>query len=97
MIAPLRYGAGLKGKVIESIAQGVPIITTDIGKEGITSKSIMLIANTEKDFIKSTIDLYTNKSLWENIRQNQIKYANENLSYKMFKSFWENILEANNS
>ncbi|MGW8323943.1 MAG: glycosyltransferase family 4 protein, partial [Thermodesulfobacteriota bacterium] len=38
-IAPLRFGAGIKGKINESMAYGVPVVTTSIGSEGIPGKT----------------------------------------------------------
>ncbi len=35
MVAPLRYGAGMKGKVTQSLAAGLPVVTTPIGAEGL--------------------------------------------------------------
>jgi glycosyltransferase involved in cell wall biosynthesis len=35
MVAPLRYGAGVKGKLLASLAAGVPVVTTAVGNEGI--------------------------------------------------------------
>ncbi len=48
VIAPLRYGAGVKGKVIEAMARGVPVVTTDVGAQGIAdADQLLFIANTE--------------------------------------------------
>jgi GT2 family glycosyltransferase len=47
VIVPLRYGAGVKGKVIEAVARNVPLITTDIGAEGMPdAESVMWVENT---------------------------------------------------
>ena len=35
-VAPLRYGAGVKGKIVTSMMYGVPVVTTSIGNEGLT-------------------------------------------------------------
>jgi len=46
-VVPLQYGAGVKGKVIEAIAHHVPLVTTDIGAEGIPdAEEVMWIENT---------------------------------------------------
>ena len=46
-VVPLRYGAGVKGKVIEAIASHVPLVTTDVGAEGIPDcEAVMWIENT---------------------------------------------------
>ncbi|XOB62008.1 glycosyltransferase [Campylobacterota bacterium DY0563] len=77
-VAPLRYGAGVKGKVIESIANGVPIVTTDIGAEGIIdidcNPEILSIAS-ESSFAKEVSKLLKSKKLWDKMRQKQIEYS----------------------
>lgn len=59
VVVPLRYGAGIKGKVIEAMYYGVPIITTSIGIEGIPNEGdAVRIADNEKDFVKAIVELY---------------------------------------
>lgn len=82
-IAPLRYGAGVKGKIIESIAYGVPIVTTKIGAEGImymTEKSYILHETKLNEFSIKVIELLSNESLWNDTRENQISYATKYLN-----------------
>lgn len=64
-VVPLRYGAGVKGKVIESMKYGVPVITTDVGAEGLPSDpaSYLNVANTEDDFTKEVINLLSDEFL----------------------------------
>jgi glycosyltransferase involved in cell wall biosynthesis len=51
VIAPLRYGAGVKGKVIEAMAKGVPVVTTSVGAQGIAEpEGVLFIANTAEHF-----------------------------------------------
>lgn len=51
VIAPLRYGAGVKGKVVEAMARGLPVVTTDVGAQGIdTAGSVLYVANEVADF-----------------------------------------------
>lgn len=55
-VVPLRFGAGVKGKVLEAIQMGVPMVTTDIGAEGIPDASdVMAIANEPQAFAKAVI------------------------------------------
>ena len=45
-VVPLQYGAGVKGKVVEAVAAGVPVVTTDVGAEGIPdAEDVMWIEN----------------------------------------------------
>lgn len=60
-VVPLRYGAGVKGKIIEAITNNVPIVTTSIGAEGIPSANeILFIEDTAAGFADRIIDVYQN-------------------------------------
>lgn len=56
VVVPLRYGAGIKGKVIEAMKMGTPVITTTCGAEGIDTDAICV-----DDTLEKTIDLYQDK------------------------------------
>lgn len=55
LLSPLTWGAGIKGKICDSGMCGMPILTSDIGNEGINfkDKNSALIANTDEEFIES--------------------------------------------
>ncbi|MEA2146067.1 MAG: hypothetical protein QOG59_1654, partial [Solirubrobacteraceae bacterium] len=59
-IAPLRYGAGVKGKIAEAIAAGVPVVTTPIGAEGMemVDGKHALIATAPEDFARAIARLH---------------------------------------
>ena len=51
-VVPLRYGAGVKGKIIEAMARGLAIVTTDIGAQGIdVAGKFLFLANNPMDFV----------------------------------------------
>ncbi len=59
VIVPLRYGAGVKGKVVEAIYNGSAIVTTSIGAEGITeAERVMKIADEPEDFAAKVVEFY---------------------------------------
>ena len=63
MIAPIKYGAGIKGKICHAICAGVPVITTDAGNDGlhlIHSKEA-LIANTTGEFVQCLDTVFSEK------------------------------------
>lgn len=72
MIAPLRYGAGVKGKIGQSFEYYLPVITSSIGAEGmhLIHNENALIQDTKEGFAESIIDLYANKELWEKLQSN---------------------------
>lgn len=59
VIVPLRYGAGVKGKVIEALYYGMPVVTTSVGAEGIPDAAeVMKIADTPDGFAGEVTALY---------------------------------------
>ena len=58
-VAPLRFGAGVKGKIIEAAYNQIPIITTSIGAEGLDNKiGVFLSENNPEKLAKLIIELY---------------------------------------
>lgn len=66
-LAPLRFGAGIKGKLLDAMVCRTPSITTEIGAEGMTADEHWPgeIAKDNSSFIQATVDHYTDKSLWD--------------------------------
>lgn len=59
VVVPLRYGAGVKGKVIEALYYGVPVVTTGIGAEGIDGgEMVMVIQDEPEAFANEVLGLY---------------------------------------
>lgn len=74
-VAPLRYGAGMKGKIGHSLSYGLPTVTTAIGAEGIglSSGFDSLIADRAETFAECVLQLYTDETLWSHISHNSIE------------------------
>ena len=80
-VAPLRYGAGVKGKIIEAVARGIPVVTTSIGIEGIPEPAeVIAVADTPEAFAAQVADLYENGERWRFMRDRQIAYADRYLT-----------------
>ena len=72
MVAPLRYGAGVKGKIGQAFEYYLPVVTTSIGAEGmqlIDGKNALINDSTE-GFSEAIINLYSNKELWLKLQSN---------------------------
>ncbi|MDD2889873.1 MAG: glycosyltransferase [bacterium] len=84
-VAPLTYGAGMKGKVTEALANGIPVVTTSIGAEGIGIENgkHALIADTPESFAENIIKLYNDKELWEKLSCNGKALIKDNYSVEM--------------
>jgi glycosyltransferase involved in cell wall biosynthesis len=74
-IAPLRFGAGVKGKINQSMAFGVPVVATSLGIEGmeLTSRQEILVADEPEDFARTLIELYESEELWRRLSENGLK------------------------
>ncbi|WP_175534548.1 glycosyltransferase [Thiocapsa roseopersicina] len=68
-VAPLRHGAGMKGKVGQSLAFGLPVVTTSVGAEGmgLVHEIDALIAEDAGGFAEAVIRLYSDDTLWQRI------------------------------
>ncbi len=71
MLAPLAFGAGIKGKLIEAMQFGMPSITTGIGAEGITGKDNWpgKVNGSDSAFIDSAVALYNDEPGWKMAQQ----------------------------
>lgn len=77
-VAPLRYGAGTKGKVIHALANGLPTVATSMAVEGmgLTEMVQIGITDTPAAFAKRVKDFYADSELWSQISANGISFAN---------------------
>jgi glycosyltransferase involved in cell wall biosynthesis len=68
-VAPLRYGAGVKGKVNQSMALGVPVVVTSIAAEGmyLEHEENALIADAPESFAAAVVRLWRSEELWERL------------------------------
>ena len=67
MLAPLRFGAGIKGKLLEAMQCGTPSVTSSIGAEAMAGDLEWngFIMDDSNEFVASAIALYSDVSLWE--------------------------------
>jgi len=81
-VAPLRYGAGMKGKIGEALSWGLPVVTTSVGAEGMGLRdgTHVLIADNPGDFAEKVVRLYKDKELWEELSKNGKNFIEEHYS-----------------
>jgi GT2 family glycosyltransferase/glycosyltransferase involved in cell wall biosynthesis len=74
-VAPLRFGAGVKGKINQSMAWGVPVVATSVAVEGmeLTSGEDVLVADEPEEFVRALVTLYQSPVLWNRLSQNGIE------------------------
>jgi O-antigen biosynthesis protein len=76
LLAPLRFGAGLKGKLIDAMQAGTPSVTTSIGAEGMTQPAAIwngVVTDDESVFANAAVALYSEENLWKNAQRNGIE------------------------
>jgi glycosyltransferase involved in cell wall biosynthesis len=83
-IAPLRYGAGLKGKVTMSMSYGVPVVATSIGVEGTELQHGVsaLVADAPREFAEAIERLYVDENMWKTISENSRAIVTGHFSFE---------------
>ena len=78
-LAPLRFGAGLKGKLIDAMKYGTPSVTSPIGAEAMHKNLPWngFICDSPLDFANKAVELYTKKKVWNKAQKNGITILNE--------------------
>ena len=71
-VSPLRYGAGMKGKIGQSLEYGLPVVSTKVGTEGmnLTPERHILEANTAIEFAQQILRLDGDRELWNSMSSN---------------------------
>jgi polysaccharide biosynthesis protein PslH len=77
-VSPLRFGSGIKVKVMNALYRGIPTVTTPVGAEGlaVVHREHMMIQNKGHKIADSVCELLENKALWELLSENSRALAN---------------------
>ncbi len=86
-VAPLRYGAGIKGKILNAMNAGIPVVTTPVGAEGIGLEdgTSALIAEGDAEFADRVVEVYSKPVLWDRVRRMARQRIEESLSIDHFE------------
>jgi GT2 family glycosyltransferase/glycosyltransferase involved in cell wall biosynthesis len=93
-VAPLRYGAGVKGKVNMSMSRGQPVVATPLAIEGIHAEHgrEILVAESEQAFAKEVVRLYRDEKLWNEISDAGIKNVKSHFSVEAARKSIKELL-----
>ena len=107
VLAPIRFGAGIKGKLIEAMQCGTPSITSCIGAEAMAGNLDWngFVKDTPNDFVEAAILLYQDENLWKQSQENGFKILKERYNKALFEkdfnleinSLLENLKNLRNS
>ncbi len=92
MIVPLRVGGGTRIKIFEAMANGIPVVSTAIGAEGlpVTHGKHILLADSPSDFAKCIGELFKSKEEREKIGQNGLALVSEHFGWGAVNELFEN-------
>jgi GT2 family glycosyltransferase/SAM-dependent methyltransferase len=95
-VVPLRFGAGIKSKVVEALQQGIPLVTTSVGAQGLERLAdVSLVVDSPELFAESVIDVLKNDGLWERLATNGSSYAQAHFSKQSMIDGLRPLLEKN--
>ncbi len=81
VVVPMRYGAGMKGKVLEAFRYGVPIVATSIALEGMPQiGGLISPQDAAEAFAAEVVGLYRDQRRWERMSAGEIDYLREHFS-----------------
>ncbi len=94
-VVPLRYGAGIKGKVLESFAHGIPCVISEIGAEGLDLPPDLcwLIARTPEEFADKIAALHSDEILNEKLAQSGLDYIAAHFSAASVTGIMRDMLQ----
>lgn len=95
VLAPLRFGAGIKGKLLEAMQTGTPSVTTTIGAESMQGDLPWngYVSDAVEEFVDAAVQLYTDKSSWLASQQNGFSILNKRYKKELFESVFEERLQ----
>ena len=93
-VAPLRYGAGAKGKLVSSLGQGVPSVISPVAAEGmgLVDRRDVLIEDLTEVFADRIVELYDDKVLWTTLSNNGLDFVRKNYSLAVGRSILEEAI-----
>lgn len=82
-VAPLRYGAGIKGKIGTSLCYGVPCIATPVAAEGmgLSDRREVLIAADENAFAAAVVEAYQDEAVWNHLSASGLEFMHSHFSF----------------
>lgn len=95
LLAPIPFGAGLKGKLLESMQFGLPNVSSSIGAEAMQFENLWngFISDDENDFVAKAIQLYSNENIWNDYQQKGYTILENKFKTDFFKNEFSNKID----
>lgn len=96
LIAPIRYGAGMKGKITQSMSRGLPVVTTTMGVEGmdVVSGRDLFVVDAPDEFARTVVRLYQDEHTWSEISRNSAAFIERTCSPQRARETMASILSS---
>jgi glycosyltransferase involved in cell wall biosynthesis len=93
-VAPLRFGGGVKGKVVEAMFFGLPCVTTSIGAQGLTkAEAVLAVADDPTTFAQHILRLFSDDDAWINTSRQSQNFVKEYFSQEAMWHVFENDVD----
>ena len=94
LLAPIRFGAGIKGKLLECMKYGTPSVTTSIGAEAMHENLPWngFVTDDYADFIAKAVELHSNQYIWEQTVDNGYEIIQQKFMFSNYKSKFLDVL-----
>ena len=95
-LAPLRFGAGVKGKISHSLARGLPVVATSCAVEGmhLHGDQEVLVADEAAAFAEAVLRLYDDRSLWQELSRRGQQHIRQFFSRDVARKAIRDLLDS---
>ncbi|MBI2613607.1 MAG: glycosyltransferase family 4 protein [Candidatus Levybacteria bacterium] len=95
LLVPIRVGGGTSFKILESMASGVPVVTTSLGNAiGAKENEEIIIANDSDEFVEKIRELFANKKFFNTISENARKLVEEKFNWEKISQDLNSVYES---
>lgn len=97
VLAPIRFGAGIKGKLLEAMKCGTPCVTSSIGAEAMKGNLNWngYIMDTPNEFVNAAVSLYKEENLWNQCQKNGFTILEKRYKKSLFKKYFMDLVSYN--
>jgi len=87
VLAPIRFGAGIKGKLLEAMLCGTPSVTSSIGAEAMagTLEWNGFVKDNPNEFVEATVKVYNDEKLWQQCQENGFEILDKRYKKSLFE------------
>jgi glycosyltransferase involved in cell wall biosynthesis len=95
LLAPIRFGAGIKGKFTDAMQVGTPAVTTSVGAESMARDFPWngFISDAPSEFASAAVSLHDNEAVWQEAQENGFRILKEIFSEEKHRKRFQNILK----